>query len=211
MAKEYAYKRYQLSLDINDVRQKPIIEYLDSFTGGKTRNGALVDLLINAMNGTNGDIPSPTSNMVTEIRLAKMEDMLKNLMASMDNKEVATTTEVADTKEMGIEITVEDTTSKANQVPGQMFFDSVDVEIKDENSDSTFGSNAAESEIVPNEEDNIDKITLDTEKNADEISKEMVASAFGMPSPSSNDEAQEGIEDDDIYLPDGVMDFLDSL
>lgn len=208
MAKEYAYKRYQLSLDMNDVRQKPIIEYLDSFTGGKARNGALVDMLINAMNGTNGDIPNSASNMLTEIRLSKIENMLNSFITTMNNKEDLIS-KVADTKKEDV---VENINDKSNQLPGQMFFDDINLEIKDKYSDSDFGSNATESEIVPNIEDNNDIDTLETDPQTDEISKEMVASAFAMPFPSSFDEAQEGIEeDDDIYIPDDVQAFLDSL
>ena len=73
-------------------------------------------------------------------------------------------------------------------------------------------NNASEDKTTSKIEDNSDYTTLETDEKAEEISKEMVASAFSMSSLSS--EGTETIEDDefdDIDLPDGVLGFLDSL
>lgn len=202
----YTYKRYQLSLKEDDEMQKRIIDYLDSFRPGKQRNNALVKLLINAMNGTADiNIPSQTSDMLTEIRLNKLENMIKSLMASNNNS--ATTHCVHETS---ANVPEEEDTTKSlaedNQVPGQMLFDSVDMKIKEENTVSTVGSNADKGELVPTKEDI-------TKENG--VIKEMVANSLIMPSPSAIDEAKEGIEDDisfdDIVVDDDIIDFMKQL
>lgn len=222
MAKEYSYKRYQLSLDENDIKQKQIIEYLEQYKAGKTRNSALIKLLLVAM-GEKIEIdalpPQSTAFVTTEARLKRMDGKLDKILWNLINR-YGFTDIVEDIEEENdiTDIEEEETAEVAatlsdNQVPGQMSFDDMTIDETEEDIDTKFGSDEAQkSEPVPNVEENNEGITLETNTDADAISKEMVASAFGMPSPSAQDEATEGDDDDaDFFVPEGVMSFLDNL
>lgn len=224
----YSYKRYQLSLNEDDEKQKKIIEYLDSYKAGKQRNTALVKLLLLGI-GEKIEIDDVFPNkshtpISTEARIKKMDGKLDKILWQLinrygfsDTKDETdieeTNNSVADTKEKDGSMS----NNEDNQVPGQLSFDDVATvnELQNDN-DKELGSEAQA--VGPNVEynQNEDVInhekTLETIQKADEISKEMVASAFSMPSLSS--EGTENIQDDefdDIDLPDGVMGFLESL
>ena len=223
----YSYKRYQLSLNEDDEKQKKIIEYLDSYKAGKQRNTALVKLLLLGI-GEKIEIddvfPNKSHTLIsTEARIKKMDGKLDKILWQLINRygfsdiedetDTETNNRVADTKENAGSMS----NNEDNQVPGQLSFDDVATGNELENNDTEFGSQAgadgsnveySQSENVINHEK-----TLETIQKADEISKELVASAFGMPSPSAQDEATEGIEDDfgDIDIPEDILGFLDTL
>lgn len=218
MAKEYSYKRYQLSLDESDIKQKQIIEYLEQYKAGKLRNAALVKLLLVAL-GEKIDIDAlpqkSTAFVSNEARLKRIEKKLDTMVWNLINRHGFT--EIEDDVEdenNSIETELEENTISDNQVPGQMSFDDVDIDEPEEKETDIYlgANNASEDKTTSKIEDNSDYTTLETDEKAEEISKEMVASAFSMSSLSS--EGTETIEDDefdDIDLPDGVLGFLDSL
>ena len=218
MAKEYSYKRYQLSLDESDIKQKQIIEYLEQYKAGKLRNAALVKLLLVAL-GEKIDIDAlpqkSTAFVSNEARLKRIEKKLDTMVWNLINRHGFT--EIEDDVEdenNSIETELEENTISDNQVPGQMSFDDLDIDEPEEKETDIYlgANNASEDKTTSKIEDNSDYTTLETDEKAEEISKEMVASAFSMSSLSS--EGTETIEDDefdDIDLPDGVLGFLDSL
>ena len=221
MAKEYSYKRYQLSLDESDIKQKQIIEYLEQYKAGKLRNAALVKLLLVAL-GEKIDIDAlpqkSTAFVSNEARLKRIEKKLDTMVWNLINRHGFT--EIEDDVEdenNSIETELEDleeNTISDNQVPGQMSFDDVDIDEPEEKETDIYlgANNASEDKTTSKIEDNSDYTTLETDEKAEEISKEMVASAFSMSSLSSEGtETIEGDEFDDIDLPDGVLGFLDSL
>lgn len=218
MAKEYSYKRYQLSLDESDIKQKQIIEYLEQYKAGKLRNAALVKLLLVAL-GEKIDIDAlpqkSTAFVSNEARLKRIEKKLDTMVWNLINRHGFT--EIEDDVEdenNSIETELEENTISDNQVPGQMSFDDVDIDEPEEKETDIYlgANNASEDKTTSKIEDNSDYTTLETDEKAEEISKEMVASAFSMSSLSSEGtETIEGDEFDDIDLPDGVLGFLDSL
>lgn len=218
MAKEYSYKRYQLSLDESDIKQKQIIEYLEQYKAGKLRNAALVKLLLVAL-GEKIDIDAlpqkSTAFVSNEARLKRIEKKLDTMVWNLINRHGFTEIEDdVEDKNNSIETELEENTISDNQVPGQMSFDDVDIDEPEEKETDIYlgANNASEDKTTSKIEDNSDYTTLETDEKAEEISKEMVASAFSMSSSSS--EGTETIEDDefdDIDLPDGVLGFLDSL
>ena len=217
MANEiYSYKRYQLSLNEDDEKQKKIIEYLDSYKAGKTRNSALIKLLLLGI-GEKIEIddafPNKSHTLIsTEARIKKMDGKLDKILWQLINRYgIMTENEIDNQEDNNIEAdTVANTDEKEdNQLPGQLSFEDVAIEKVGEENSTEFGSQAQV--VGPNV--NHDE-TLETIRKADEISKELVASAFGMPSPSTQDEAKEGIEDDyfdDFEIPEEAMAFLKGL
>ncbi len=211
MAKEYSYKRYQLSLDESDIKQKQIIEYLEQYKAGKLRNAALVKLLLVAL-GEKIDIDAlpqkSTAFVSNEARLKRIEKKLDTMVWNLINRHGFT--EIEDDVEdenNSIETVLEENIISDNQVPGQMSFDDVDIDEPEEKETDIYlgANNASEDKMTSKIEDNSDYTTLETDEKAEEISKEKVASAFGMPSASKTFDSVEEEDFDDFEIPEEAM------
>ncbi len=88
MSKEYQYKRYQLSLDPEDVKHTQIIDYLESHKAGKNRNEALIKVILAGF-GEKVELDLPLNNpshIKTEQRLKKMDGKLDKILWSLINQ-----------------------------------------------------------------------------------------------------------------------------
>lgn len=88
MSKEYQYKRYQLSLDPEDVKHMQIIDYLESHKAGKNRNEALIKVILAGF-GEKVELDVPLNNpshIKTEQRLKKMDGKLDKILWSLINQ-----------------------------------------------------------------------------------------------------------------------------
>lgn len=88
MSKEYQYKRYQLSLDPEDVKHMQIIDYLESHKAGKNRNEALIKVILSGF-GEKVELDLPLNNpshIKTEQRLKKMDGKLDKILWSLINQ-----------------------------------------------------------------------------------------------------------------------------
>jgi len=193
MAKEYNYKRYQLSLDENDLKQKQIIEYLETFKAGKARNSAMVRLLIA---GTGEKIEpdalpvmSP-AYITTENRLKKMDGKLDEILWNLINRYGFKDVEDLDVKE------------------------SEEVESKEQviNLAATKTEDTAIADTIEEEETYIQKQTLDKDREEDTTTQPTLPSAFGMSENSIKaDTNEDNTLEDDFDIPEDIQAFLESL
>lgn len=85
MPKEYQYKRYQLSLDIENERHMRIISYVESHKAGKCRNEAIVKAILAGL-GENIELDLPQGNPVqfmNEQYLKKMDSKLDEILSNL--------------------------------------------------------------------------------------------------------------------------------
>ena len=71
----YGYKRYRLTLNEDNPEHRKIIEYLDSFAGGRSRNGALLNLILAGMGKQVDTAISTTSQMLDKRALQGLKDI----------------------------------------------------------------------------------------------------------------------------------------